>query len=236
MRRLLTLVIPLLLAACGGPAAPAPAAPPAPTVPTIGELLAAPAPGPVEAVGYLFSSPGGALLVEALRLAGAGAPAPLDSAGIWLGEAPPLPPDALTRAGEVSYAVVAAAGRLEGPGQYGPGGRYSYSLAEPVIEARPPRDLTIPLLLGNSALYEGQAVRVRGQLLASPGTALLIESLGPGGVPDASALQVKLAAIPADPALATLQRSGDGRVTYGPVEVVGVWRAGRLYPLSIVPG
>ncbi len=237
MRRLLPLVLSLLLAACGQAAAPAPTAPPAPTVPTVGELLAAPTPGRVTTIGYLFASPEGALLVDTLHLTGADAPAPLADDGLWLGEGAQLPPDApITQVGPTSYAIVEASGLLEGPGQYGPGGRYRYRLVAPALEARSARDLTIALLLENSALYHGQPVRVRGQLLSSPGTALLIERLGPGGVPDASARQVKLASVPADPALGALQTAGGGRVTYGPVEVIGVWRADRLYPLAIVPG
>lgn len=234
MRRLLPLLLIALLAACARQAARdgAPTPPPAPTLPLVAEILAGPTPGPVRTIGYLFAGPEGAALVGAMRLGGAGAPAPLDDDGIWLGAAP-LP------AGEAAagYTIVEASGRLEGPGRFGPGGRYSFSLAEPALKPRAARDLSIALLLENSGLYEGQPVRVRGQLLTSPDTALLVESLGAGGVPDARARQVKLAAAPADPAVAaSLQRSGSGRVSYGPVEIVGIWRAGRLYPLAARPG
>jgi hypothetical protein len=234
MRQTLTLALLLILAACGGRQAPAPTPPPAPTVPSVGEILAAPTPGLVRTVGYMLSTPDGAALVDGLRLTGPGAPEPLGAGAIWLGRAPALPAEPPpTTAGELSYVIVEAAGRLEGPGSYGPGGRYSYALAEPALKARSPRDLTLPLLLSNSGLYEGQPVRLQAQLLVSPGTALLIERLGPGGVPEAQALQVKLAAPPDEVALSGLQ--GAGRVRYGPVEVVGLWRAGTLYPMAISP-
>lgn len=237
MRRLLPLLL-LVLAACSGQGAAGTIPPPAPTLPTVGELLAAPAPGSITLIGYLLDTPDGAVLVDGLRLMGADAPAPLDAEGIWLGPTPPLG-DAvpLTRVGALGYAIVEATGTLEGPGQYGPGGRYRYALGGPAVEARSARELTIPLLLANSALYEGQPVRVRGQLLSSPGAALLVERIGEGGVPDDTALQVKLAVAPRDPVFtATLHRSADGRIGFGPAELTGIWRAGRLYPLAAVPG
>jgi hypothetical protein len=235
MRRLLPLMLGLLLAACARETAPPPAQPAAPTLPTVGEILADPTPGPITTVGYVFTTSEGAALIDGLRLTGAGAPAAIDEEAIWLGPAPTLGAGgALTTAGEVGYAIVEATGRLEGPGRYGPGGRYSYSLADPVLTARSARDLRIALLLTNSSLYEGQPVRLSGQLLVSPDTALLVESMGAGGVPDANALQVKLATPPRDPALAAALK-GDGRVSYGPVEIVGLWRGGRLYPLAVSP-
>lgn len=235
MRSLLPLFLALLLTACASQPtrAPGPTPPPGPTTPLVEEILAGPTPGPIRTIGYLLAGPEGAALVGPLRTGGVGAPAPLSDGGIWLGAAP-LPADAAAAQGPV---IVEAAGRLEGPGQFGPDGRYSYSLAEPALEARTPRDLTIALLLENSGLYEGQPVRVRGQLLLSPDTALLVESVGAGGVPDASARQVKLGPMPADPALAAaLGGPGVGRVSYGPAEIIGIWRAGRLYPLAVTPG
>ncbi len=224
----------MLLTACGREAAAPPAPPAAPTLPTVGEILARPTPGAITTVGYLFTTSEGAALVDGLRLSGAGAPAAIDASAIWLGPAPTLSAGGLTTAGAVGYAIVEATGRLEGPGQYGPGGRYSYSLADPVLSARSARDLRIALLLANSSLYEGQPVRLSGQLLLSPDTALLVESMGAGGVPDANALQVKLAIPPRDPSLAAALK-GNGRVSYGPVEIIGLWRGGRLYPLAVSP-
>lgn len=237
MRLLIVMAFALALASCGGADPPPPTPPPAPTLPAVGEILAGATPGPIRAVGYLIVTPDGAAMVDGLRLVGPGAPAPLDEGGIWLGATPPLPPEpTLTTGGGVAYVVAEVDGRLEGPGQYGPGGRYAYSLAEPVVRPRSARDLTIALLLANSGLYEGQPVRVSGQLLATAGSALLIERIGPGGVPDDQALQVKLARAPDKATLAGLTQGGEGRVSYGPAEVIGIWRAGRLYPLAVIPG
>lgn len=237
MRPLIVIAIALLLAGCGGATAARPTPPPAPTLPAVGEITAGATPGPVRTVGYLLVTPDGAAMVDGLRLSGPGAPAPTGGGGIWLGATPPLPAEpTLTTAGDVAYVVAEADGRLEGPGQYGPGGRFAYSLADAVVRPRSARDLTIPLLLANSGLYEGQPVRLRGQILASADSALLVERIGPGGVPDAQALQVKLARAPDEATLAALTQGSEGRVSYGPAEVIGIWRAGRLYPLAVIPG
>ena len=90
------------------------------------------------------------------------------------------------------------------------------------------------LLLDNSGLYAGQPVRLQGQLLADADGAVLVEQLGPGGVPEASALQIKLVPTTHDRALLEqLSPAGNGDVRFGPVEVTGIWRSSRLYPLSI---
>jgi hypothetical protein len=226
----------LLLGACAAPEAPRATLAPAPTVPAVGELLASPEVGPVKALGYLYITGDGAVLVDGLSFGASGEPAPLGDGGLWLGPAAGLlADDALTGAGPVRYAIVAASGTLEGPGAYGPEA-YAYQLAAPSVEALSVRDLTIPLLLNNAGLYEGQPVRLQGELLTDGESALLVERLGAGGVPADSELQLKLAAPPRDEALTgRLRSAGDGAVRFGPVELTGLWRSGRLYPLSIIP-
>lgn len=238
MRRLLPLILFFLLVSCGRPSAAAlTPLPLAPTLPTLDEVLAAPEAGPVSAVGVLYVTDDGAALVDQLGIDSRGAVAPLDGEGIWLGQPATLPTEVRgLKPGERRSLVVAFSGSLAGPGSYGLVGQYRYSLDEPELTSLTSRDLTIALLLENSALYEGQPVRLQGQLLAGPGTALLIERLGPGGVPDARALQVKLAAPPRDPSLrAALSTSSGGRVIFGPVEITGLWRGGVLYPLTTAP-
>lgn len=237
MRRLLSLIV-LLLTACGRPSADTPPPPPlAPTLPTVGEVLAAPVAGPVRIVGLLYITDDGAALVDELGIGPSGAVAPLDDGGIWMGRLADLPTAASGLApDERRPAVVEVTGRLAGPGSFGPAGRYRYRLDEPELKPLTWRDLTIALLLENSALYEGQPVRLQGQILTGPGTALLVERLGAGGVPDAGALQVKLAAPPRDPSLrAALRTSADGGLSFGPVEIAGLWRAGTLSPLTAAP-
>lgn len=236
MRALLLLLMALLLVACGAEQRPLPTAAPAPTLPAIRELLAEPAAGPVTTFGYLYLTPDGAALVDGLSLGLAEGPTPVDGAGLWLEPAPALPDDApLVEANGARYGIVVARGALEGPDAYGPQGAYRYRLAGAQVEPLSVRELSIPLLLANPALYEGQAVRLQGQLLASADQALLVERIGAGGVPEASALQLKLAIPPPDTAaLSRLRQAGDGGIRFGPVEITGLWRGGRLYPLSVV--
>ncbi|GAB4435851.1 MAG: hypothetical protein OHK0015_27080 [Chloroflexi bacterium OHK40] len=235
MRALLLIVVMLALGACTSQPAPAATRIPAPTVPAVGELLAGPRAGPVSTVGYLYLTSDGAALVGGLSYATADPPEPL-GAGLWLGELQQLPAEPpLTQAGDRRFGLALAHGTLEGPGAYGPGGAYRYRLAAPVIESLGVRELSIPLLLANTELYEGQPVRLEGQLLSGPDAALLVERLGSGGVPDDTALQVKLAGPIADQALtAGLRQAGAPGVRFGPVAVTGLWRAGRLYPLAVV--
>lgn len=222
-----------LLVACAGAPQPAPSAGATPTAIPLLEDLAGQAGGPRTLVGLLYVSQDGALLAEGLSLSAA-LPLPLGATPVWLG-APRLPDDAaLSVAGAVRYGPAQVAGFLEGPGSFGPTGAFRYMLADPQVELLSVRELSIPLLLGNSPLYEGQAVRVGGQLLASEDSALLSERLGAGGVPDAAALQVKLAAPIQDAALVRSLR-GAGAARYGPVAILGIWRGGALVPLVITP-
>lgn len=238
MHARLTLLLLVLLVACGDTRRTTVTPPPAPTAPAIGELLTAPGPGPVRTFGYLWITPDGAALLDGLSLTATGAPTPLDAGGLWLDELPPLPAEPpLSTAGPVRYGIVAATGTLDGPGQFGPGGTFRYRLLSPALEPLGLRDLTIPLLLENSGLYAGQAVRLRGELLMSRDSAVLVERLGPGGVPAAEARQVKLAAPPRDEALlARLQRGASEGVRFGPVQITGLWQGGRLYPLAVEAG
>lgn len=235
MRALLLLISLALLAACGAGRTPAATPPPAPTTPAVAELLSAGAPGPISTIGYLYIGPDGAILADSLSRGAGGLPAPTDGLAIWLEGVPPLPPEVqATPVGDAGYALVQARGQLEGPGRFGPDGGYSFRMVAPALEPLSVRELSMPLLLQNSALYEGQAVHLSGQLLADRDSALLVEQLGAGGVPADSALQLKLAIPPRDPALVqALRQAGSGDVRFGPVAITGLWRGGRLYPLLV---
>ncbi|MCS6881014.1 MAG: hypothetical protein RMK84_02000 [Oscillochloridaceae bacterium] len=230
----LWLLVPLLIA-CGAERRARPTPLPAPTTPALSAVLAAATPGPVRTFGYLLISHEGATLVEGVSMAPDGSPVPLVPEGLWLGDPPPLPDEpALDEAGAVRYGIVNASGILAGPGRFGPEGRYSYRLSDPRIIPLGLREVTIALLLENSGLYEGQAVRVRGDLLARGDAAVLVERLGPGGVPEAAARQIKLDGPVRDSgALAALHTNPGNKVRFGPVEITGVWRGGRLYPLNV---
>lgn len=232
----LILLLCLALGACATRPGPSPTPLPAPTVPAVAEVMANPKAGEVRLLGYLLVDGEGASLSDGLSLSGPAGPAPIYANGIWLGEPPTLPPDtALSEAEGVRYTIVIASGSLEGPGAFGPGERYRYRLLQPRVELLGVRELNMRLLLDNTGLYAGQIVRLNGALLADDAGAVLVERLGAGGVPESSALQIKLApAIRDEALLQRLNAAGDGRIRYGPVTVTGIWRGTHLYPLLIV--
>jgi hypothetical protein len=108
--------------------------------------------------------------------------------------------------------------------------RIDEAQVEPIV----PRSVRLSELLASSATSEGQLLQVRGELLGGRGTDLLVEELGPGGVPTAAARQIKLVTAAEDPAL--LRRLvNTGSAYYGSVEVIGIWRGGVIHALTIMP-
>jgi hypothetical protein len=199
---------------------------------TVAEALATESDAAVSIVGYLVQDERGVVLTGGMSFA-ADPPTPLAEAPeLWLGPTPPEEP-ALTPAGERSFALVRVVGIIEGPGTFGPTG-LAYQVREPRITAVAPRPTQLTALLAAAATSENQVLQISGQLLSGPGTNLLVEELGPGGVPDAAARQIKLIMPAGDPALNERLAPGGG-VRYGPVEVIGIWRAGSIYALAIVP-
>jgi hypothetical protein len=89
-----------------------------------------------------------------------------------------------------------------------------------------PTSLILGELLANSATYQGQVVEIKGTLIIKPGAALLVDAVGPGGVPDASANQIKIAQ--ANDALIEQLPEGSGELRYGSASVVGLWRGQSL--------
>lgn len=225
-----------LLAACAPAQAPPTVVPAAiPTINTIGETLDKQASGEVVALGYLLSSPQGAVLADGLRFPPDAAPTPIEDAAVWLEGAAELPAGTPVATGsDERYSIVEARGRLEGPGEYGPAGQYRYRMVAPTVRPFGVRDITLPLLLQNSNLYERQVVRLSGQLLASSDSAILVERIGAGGVPEDAALQLKLARPPRDPGVLERLQTATGDIRFGPVEITGLWRDGRLYPLAVL--
>lgn len=206
---------------------------PAPSFQLLSEVLAAPSTRrAVTAVGYYYLGRDGAVLVDGLSFSGdelrpLGAE-PMQQ--LWLGDAP-VPAD-VARAG---YAPALAQGILEGPGRYGPGGRFAFQLAGVSLQPLAPIDLTLQELLAKAFVYDGQLVRVRGALLLSPQSSLLVERLDEHGIPPGEARQVKLLPPFRDEALRARLPGASGLVRYGPVEVEGFWRRGALLPLGIMP-
>jgi hypothetical protein len=239
MRALITLLILLTITGCAAPrGAQSATPPPQPTIPALAEGLSGQPAGPFDAIGYLYITGEGASLVGGLSFSQGAPPAPLAEAGaVWLGEPPALPAEAVEAAGDVRYLVVRAGGRLSARGSYGPGGAYPYQLADAAVAPLGVRDLSIALLLENAGIYDNQPVRLSGQILLGNATALLVERIGSGGVPDSSAQQIKLLGpIEGAPLRERLTATAGGGARFGPATVVGIWRRGTLYPLAVIPG
>lgn len=238
----LLLVISFLLVACGGnsqaPRATS-ALPPAYAYTPLSKLLAAPGGSAVTTAGYFYDMGDGAVLIDHLSFSGE-QPAPLADQSdqqVWLGEVATSELGSnLRTSGSVRYAPLLATGRVEGPGAYGPGGRYQFQLSAPVLSPLSATVVTITGLLSKTLGYDGQFVRVKGNLLVSGENALLVEEIGSGGVPPVLARQVKLAEPVRDKLLlARLTTSGGGKARYGPVEIEGFWRSGELLAFGIMP-
>lgn len=91
-----------------------------------------------------------------------------------------------------------------------------------------PATLGLSELLANSAVYEGQLIAVDGTLLANQSSALLVESVGPGGVPTADAQQIKLIE-PAPAAPILRDGAGAAKASVRPaIRATGLWRDNRL--------
>jgi hypothetical protein len=242
--RIQLLLVLLVLVACGEARVP-PQIPPTPTplvFTPLGDLLGRnlPAAGvEITTVGYVVADDTGARLLEGLSFSTGATPQSLaDAAGaIWLGtDSVRTLGGLLQRAGDIRYAVVLAHGRLEGPGVYGPGGSDRYRMSDPQLQTIAPEETSIAMLIGNVAAYEGRVVRVAGALLAHSNSALLVEHLGSGGIPETSARQLKLRGPLRDQALLSrLKSAGGGAIHFGQVQVEGFWRAGQLTPLAILP-
>lgn len=239
MRLLIYLLLLLALVGCGSSQGTLAATPLSqPTIPAVAEGLDRPPKGTFEVIGYLYSTAAGAALVGGLSFSHGSIPTPLPEAGaIWL-PAPVALPTAtpLEQVGSVRYLIVRATGTLSPPGSYGPGGAYPYQLADVTLAPLSLRELSIPLLLDNSGIYDNQPVHITGQLLFSQSTALLVERLGSGGVPESSARQIKLLGpVEHGPLLDRLTATASGNAHFGPVQVVGIWRRSALYILAIIP-
>lgn len=225
-------MIVIMITGCGrAPVAPAPTAVSQPTTVLLADLAPLPT-GPQTVTATLITMSAGAALAATVVRSDAGI-VPLEPQQvIWLGPVD-LPPDLTDN--PLAAQVVQAAGIVEGPGSFGPDGAYRYQMRDPTLRPLPLRTIDMALLVQNSALYHEQAIQLRGELLLSASSAILSERSGPGGVPAEDTRQIKLAAFAANPVLAEQLRSGSGEdVRYGTVEITGIWRDNRLYPLIIV--
>jgi len=243
LRSVVACLLAIMLAACQNAAAPAPSLPPTPPplafVPldVLLKSAAAPPQDAVTTAGYLVINYAGATLVDGLSFAADGQAQLLDNPNqIWLGVGiEPSIKDQLRTAGALQFAPIQAHGQLEGPGAYGPRQDYRYQMVRPSIAVIAVQETTISDLLDHSAGYANQLVRLVGSLIASNGSALLVDQLGAGGLPMPKARQIKLRAPLQDRALlGRLKGVSGGAIRFGRVQVEGFWRAGVLVPLSII--
>jgi len=194
---------------------------------------------PLTLAGFVVSQNDGGVLVSELVFDAQGGGYIPDKAAapVWLG-ANLLKLDAvqLQTAGTLKYAPALVHGTIEGPGTYGPGGHYTYQIAEPRLEAWVPIESSVGALLDEPQSYNGRLVRVLGSLLLRNGSALLVDKLGPGGIPAQAARQIKLLG-PIDESriLNALAQSSSGVVRFGQVQVEGVMRGTALVPLALRP-
>jgi hypothetical protein len=193
---------------------------------------------PLAVVGYLFSDPQRTILCHGLSFREDGTPQPLPDAParhIWLGTTPP--PEVapmLEQHGPLRYGLLQAQGQLEPTSSSGPERFYPYQMREPTYRFIVPQKATIAALATNTSQYDGLLVEVAGVLLVSESSALLVEQVGPGGVPVVGSIQVKVAAPLRDQALVQrLAQNESGAVHFGLVSVTGVWRNRQLEPLAI---
>lgn len=228
-----------LLVACQEVGLPAQPSPSPIGISLPGDLLGkgAPPTQQIATVGYLLVDQSGATLVDQLAFQPDGRLRPLAGgvAPIWLGAASDVAIKSdLRAAGAVRYAIVLVRGRMEGPGAYGAGGAYRYQIAAPTLEPIAMQETTIAELLDQPATAEGRFVRIVGGLLARETSALLVDRLGPGGLPEPKARQVKLRAPLRDQELlGRLAGPSGGAVRFGQVQIEGYWHGGTLAPLSI---
>lgn len=237
--RLLLLV--LVLTACAE-LTPNPPIPPTPTplaFTSLNDLLGKNFPvmgASVTTLGYLVLDDEGARLLNGLSFGDGTEPEPLTepSDQIWLAtEKLELQRESLRSIGTVQYAIVLARGQLEGPANYGPDGRYRYHLRDPQVQTIIPEETNIATLNTNTLAYEGRVVRVTGALLAHTQATLLVENIGPGGIPADGARQLKVRGPIQDRhALSELHQANNG-IVFGRVQIEGFWRQNELFPLSI---
>lgn len=233
---------PVLAACANATPAPAPAVTTHEAFTPIAQLIQQPparANTTVATAGYAFADDAGTRMIDMLSFSAGATPQPLATPQqqLWIGSAPPAQLASLLHAvGAARIAPVRARGVLQGPGQFGPQGRYQYQLADPQFELLVPQDVTFEALFANGTAYENRFVRIVGTLFAQGSSGLLVEKTDANGVPAPQARQIKLSAPVRDTALlARLQQARDQNVHFGSVQAEGFWHGGSLLPFALFP-
>lgn len=229
MRRLYTALLALILlgalVGCGGAAPAAESAPTASVAEgallTVDEALTRGADAErVVVVGVLLAYPDALRLTSGVEL-GAQSVAPRAGAQTLLVQGTPPSGLELSRGG-IAYGAARVVGRLV----QGEGG---LTLEASDIKPLQPISVALGDLGASPAIYQGQIIVLEGTLIVSEGEALLVDSVGPGGVPDANAAQIKIQTPLSSQLLATL--TPQGALQIGPARLLGLWRGKELIAL-----
>jgi hypothetical protein len=214
------IVAALLLVGCGGPR---PGPTPQSNIVTLPRIVAGEFDGQRVTVLAAYYERGSApLLVEMISLEEAAGPTPLLASPNHAVAMSEVPAGAMSERSGARYGIVQTTG-LVTAGQP----RRIEVESTKVIS---PTQVRLDALKGGG--FENIVVRVEGALLSKPGSLLLIEAIGPGGIPEGTADQVKVLAPASDIALlGKLQGPAGGEIRYGQIEAVGLWSKGVLHLL-----
>jgi hypothetical protein len=191
--------------------------------------------GRTATLGYLVAEQQGAWLADTVRV-GDGTISILtpDNSLVWCGDAAGQVEGALLGAQGRRYALVSVDGELQGPGRYGPEGRFAWQIASPQVRVVAPQETSIAMLLAAGSNSARRVVRLNGHVLLNESSALLIDKLGAGGIPEPGAQQLKLRRTARDAQLEQqLQSIGAGAFRTGQVQVEGYLDNGALTVLSM---
>lgn len=130
--------------------------------------------------------------------------------------------------------IVLAQGKLIGPGAYGPRGLYRWQLKEASLIVPAAEQTTLAALMQRVKSLDMRLFQVRGIILLSKDSAFLVDQLDSGGIPAATAHQVKLRWLHSDEQLIQRLKLLPGSdIRTGLVQVEGYMLNGRLVPLTI---
>jgi hypothetical protein len=217
----IALLLALALTACGAEPAPIPATPPAPTAMIFTPMGALPETGQATTLGVIVVDGSSMLFAPAASVTGGGIRALGEPLRLVSAEAVP------------NGSLVLVRGMLQ---PAGPNGQRELAAESLVVVV--PEETSVGALLDRSGLYNGRLVRVNGGAVISGSSAVLVDQLGDGGIPQPGARQIKLRPAAQDDALLAKLRSsspaGDQQgPRFGSVQVEGYWRDGALVPLII---
>lgn len=160
-----------------------------------------------------------------------GQPNPASESALWLAEAPS---DAVRRQLDDGAGFLKLRGRLSPPGAFGRDQHYAYQFVADDIGVIEPERTTIAIMADNPLAIDGVLLAITGTLLLRGDSALLVDRVSAGGVPEAEARQIKLPrSAVAENITTAFKRSGG--VRWGPVRITGWWQNAAIAPFAVEP-